>query len=392
MERTFKPPGGLTRALVEWRAGQIADPVARLRFLRHSVGDRAIFKPADLWSRIPKRTYAVFGAALFLIPVVTIGDAGRFFRRGGITQAHSTARAVTDATKPAVWLVENGERYEVWSNGLRIERRTEIASEPRAYLAFPAGKEDHGSPEPRTQPAGIVYHTTESHQAPFEESQRNRLTLIGESLLSFVREQKAYNYVVDRFGRVFRIVKETDVAYHAGHSIWGDDRASYVNLNDSFLGVAVEGQSQPAEGASPANPAQIHALRILTEMLRARYHIPPGNCITHAQVSVSPVTRLVSYHTDWAAHFPYAELGLPDNYSIPLPSMARFGFGYDPGLQKLSGGSFWQGLLHTEERVRQDASAHGTTIPRYRETLLERYRQLLNQVKAKSQTSQEKAG
>ena len=53
-------------------------------------------------------------------------------------------------------------------------------------------------------------------------------------MLEFVKQNRSYHFVIDRFGRVFRIVKESDSANHSGMSIWGDDKGVYVNLNPSF--------------------------------------------------------------------------------------------------------------------------------------------------------------
>jgi hypothetical protein len=172
---------------------------------------------------------------------------------------------------------------------------------------------------------GIVYHTTESLQAPFEPSQNTVLKRVSESVLEYVRRRRAYNFLIDRFGRVYRIVRESDAANHAGHSIWADDSSIYVNLNDSFLGVSFEAET----GSLRVNPAQVRAGAILTEMLRSRYRINPLNCVTHAQVSVNPSNYQIGYHTDWASSFPFERLGLPDNYARPLPSLTLFGFEYD---------------------------------------------------------------
>jgi len=132
-------------------------------------------------------------------------------------------------------------------------------------------------------PPEIVYHTTESLQAPFESSQNNLLKRVGESLIDYVRRGRCYNFLIDRFGRVFRIVNETDAADHAGHSVWADDRYIYVNLNDSFIGISFEAQTRDGEDRSSAGNAQVRAAAMLTEMLRSRYKIAAGNCVTHAQ-------------------------------------------------------------------------------------------------------------
>ena len=62
------------------------------------------------------------------------------------------------------------------------------------------------------------------------------LKRLGESLLEYVRRKHAYHYLIDRFGRVYRVVAESDTANHAGYSVWADDEWFYVNLNESFLG------------------------------------------------------------------------------------------------------------------------------------------------------------
>ena len=185
------------------------------------------------------------------------------------------------------------------------------------------------SGERRTEPVGIVYHTTESLQAPFEPGQNNVLKRVGESLLEYVRRRRCYNFLIDRFGRVFRIVNESDAADHAGHSVWADDRYFYVNLNDSFIGISFEAQTVAGETTTSAGSAQVRAGAMLTEMLRSRYKIPGGNCVTHAQVSVNPSNMQIGYHVDWASSFPFEGLGLPDNYATPSPAISLFGFAFD---------------------------------------------------------------
>ena len=65
------------------------------------------------------------------------------------------------------------------------------------------------------------------------------LKRIGKEVLTFVQQNRSYHFVIDRFGQVFRIVYESDIANHAGNSVWADDSGIYVNLNSSFLGDRV---------------------------------------------------------------------------------------------------------------------------------------------------------
>jgi hypothetical protein len=197
--------------------------------------------------------------------------------------------------------------------------------------------------------------------------------------------------LIDRFGRVWRIVREQDAAWHAGPSLWSSGQYTWVSLNRSFLGVSLEAAtSEQAQGRTVATPAQVNSLRLLTEMLRSRYAIPAENCVTHAQVSVNPFNRQVGYHTDWAAYFPYAEIGLPDNYGLSLPALFRFGFTYDPALVNVTGERYWKGLLLGDEQVRQDATAHGLTVAAWRKQLGARYLLVAASMKEKSAEAKEK--
>jgi hypothetical protein len=218
--------------------------------------------------------------------------------------------------------------------------------------------------------------------APFEEDHNGSLKRAGHGLLEFVRRERSYHYVIDRFGRVFRIVEEGDKAFHAGNSVWADSDWIYSGLNDSFFGVAFEAQTRPADEVSPVNSAQVHAARILTDMLRSRYGIAPENCVAHAQVSVNPSNGRAAFHTDWSAHLPFEELGLPDNYRRPLPSMVLFGFAFDGALADEGSAGFRQMLLSVETEIHNEAAAHGLTVEHYRQSLLQRYRDVVGALHA----------
>jgi len=207
--------------------------------------------------------------------------------------------------------------------------------------------------------------------APFEPSQNERLQYNGHNLLSFIAKNHLYHFVIDRFGRVFRVVAETDYANHAGRSVWADDKFIYWSLNQSFLGVAFEAQT---ESTDIATRAQIDAARVLTEMLRSRYHIPVPDCVTHAQVSVNLQTMRLGYHTDWAANFPFRDVGLGDGYNTPVAALTLFGFDYDSAFLQANGGRVWPGLVIAEEQIVQEAAAHGTTLELYRRRLRQRFR------------------
>jgi hypothetical protein len=359
--------------LIEQRAAAIQDPVERLRFLqRNSAPVPSQFSAVWRQRRLP-----LVGACLLLGCLLAPG--------------YKAPRAATPISAPAlisiaaaganipsnVWLVDRSKDFETYSNGLRIDDRYIKPNEKRVfYPVYQRGAIDARQPDWRSEPAGIVYHTTESDQARFTADENATLKRIGKAVIAVVQQNRSYHFLIDRFGQVFRIVPETDIANHAGYSIWADGSSLFVNLNSSFLGIAFETQTQVGDMPS-ANSAQVHSARILTEMLRAKYHIPQSDCVTHAQVSVNPGNMLVGYHTDWAGNFPFHDLGLSDNYAAPPPSIDAFGFNYDPTFVHATGVRLWQGLALAEARIETQAAARGVPVSRYRAILQKQYKEIL---------------
>ena len=384
----------VTLRLVELRALFFFDPAARLRFLRR----RMVELPAENSGGRAVRWWllSAFTASLALASSAWVqpewkGMSGwkqpapaAAVAMPGIpapTMERATPGQAPEAT--GVWLVETNSQFELYSNGLRVETRFAASTTPRRYLAFPR-MPGAGRGKWRTEPAGIVFHTTESHMAPFEAGQNSVLKRAGEGLLDFVRRNRSYHFVIDRFGQVYRVVRESDYANHAGNSVWADESWIYINLNQSFIGVAFEAQTRPEAGQFTANEAQVHAARVLTEMLRARYRIAAANCVTHAQVSVNPDNLLAGYHTDWVTGLPFGDLGLIDNYSAPLPSVALFGFGSDVLLAEAGGSPLTAGIQAANEQVRREARERGLTEVRYRQILHARYKQSLAALSAQA--------
>jgi hypothetical protein len=364
------------RPWVEWFAHRIDDPVARLKFLR-AVTPLAVPRPRRRkWVRL------VLGAAALLLAALL----------GCLVLARASARVktvaaaeprplptVTLAPPSSIWMVDKSVDSETFSNGLRIDTRFEAPNHRRSYLVFPVDQPDRAGIA-RDQPAGIVFHTTESRQAPFEASQNGALKQIGESLVEFVRRQHAYHFLIDRFGRVYRIVPESDAANHAGVSVWSDSSWLYLNLNESFLGVSFETQTEPGQQQATVSPAQIHSATLLTEMLRGRYGITAENCVTHAQVSVNPENMRVGYHTDWASSFPFQELGLPDNYARPLPALTAAGFEYDSVFQHWAGTRLYAGVALGEQELARQAVEAGVSTAAWRKMLQQRYRRQIARI------------
>jgi len=264
-----------------------------------------------------------------------------------------------------VWLAERGDGYEFYSNGARVLTELETTGGERRFYRFhlPSGSETIESAE-STTPVGIVFHISESDKLPFSGQFNSSLKNVSRSLLEYARGHRLYNYVIDRFGRIYRIVRDEDVSNHAGNSIWGDHDDFYVNLNASFIGVCLEGKYTPGKAVGPdeINEAQIYAARVLTAVLRSKYGIEDRNCVTHGLVSVNPSNHLLGYHTDWVSGFPFEALGLSNKYSSELIAVSEFGFRYDDAYLSAAGGNKWAGLENSDTRLRELAASGGTTL------------------------------
>src|SRR5205085_2356666 len=157
--------------------------------------------------------------------------AGAANPNAGEAVAHIGSEA--GLTLDKVWLAEQGGGYEFYSNGARVLTEYETAGEKRDFYRFPADAVARGADEGErlTHPLGIVYHVSEGDQLPFDNEYNASLQTHSKALLEYARAHRLYNYVIDRFGRVYRVVRDEEAANHAGNSTWSDGRDLYVNLN-----------------------------------------------------------------------------------------------------------------------------------------------------------------
>jgi hypothetical protein len=352
-------------------ARQISDPVLRLRFLR------AVMLPGQ--PRYPPRRPYTFWFLVSLPVLLLFFTAPASAPWVRAPEAHRPGPPTVEVDHtPEIWIVEKTAAFETYRNGLRIDNRYSTPNRPRSYLAFSATWPEDMRGQRRSVPAGIVFHSTESLQLPF-----------GDSLLTYVRLKRAYNFLIDRFGSVYRVVPESDATNHAGNAIWADPEWLYLNLNQSFLGVLFETQTAPGQAGAALNPAQARSGHVLMEMLRKRYGIPARNCVTHAQVSVNISNLLIGYHLDWASSFPFDQFGLPDNYSLPLPAVSLFGFEYDANFVRQAGARLYQEAQFSEQVLRDRAEAAHLPVPVYRKDQQKRYFRQLAAVRAEGSGTDE---
>ncbi|HZU24307.1 MAG TPA: N-acetylmuramoyl-L-alanine amidase [Bryobacteraceae bacterium] len=235
-------------------AGQIRDPVLRLRFLRR-------FAP-----RITRpRRRAVSRMALQIVPSVLLATGGSLLLTRATWPFSSAARATVVSAPPAmhapewpqpVWQIEQGPDSETWSNGLRIDNRFRAAGRTRSYQAPRLGDKSDAQAVRRSDPAGILFINLASNASP-----------------AALQSRYACNFLIDRFGRVYRIVSESEVANDGADAAWADNASRYAHLNQSFITVELE-------GSGAANIEQARGKGLLVQMLRSRFAIPAANVLT----------------------------------------------------------------------------------------------------------------
>jgi hypothetical protein len=315
----------------------------------------------------------------------------RFERRVLATDSAASNTALAGAVEhlrdyrpEKVWLVERNDNYERYSNGGRIITEFETENHARGYVPVPLDadlatvKVAAEESSVRRYPVGIVYHTSESDMLPFTADQNDSIEASSRGLLEYVRRHKSYNYLIDRFGQIYRVVRDGDAANHAGNSVWADGENLYVGLNESFIGVCFETSMSAGTKEEQLTEAQVVAGRLLTQIIRSRHQIDDANCVTHGLVSVNPSNMLIAFHHDWARNFPFEAMGLSDKYKVAPASVSHFGFTYDDEVVAKLGGALWSGVAAAEGEFNARAAAGRTTPEELRSRMRERFREQMN--------------
>jgi hypothetical protein len=293
-------------------------------------------------------------------------------------QTLSAAKHLPDYKPVKVWMVEQKDDFERYSNGLRILRGYETTNHRRGYNIYrPDGQK--ASSALLSDPVGIVYHTSESEILPFISANNDSIENHSRGLLQYVKTNKSYNYVIDRFGQVYRIVRDDQSANHAGNSVWADEKGVYVGLNESFLGVSFETRSAADPEDDQLTEAQVLSGRLLTQILRSRHNIDDADCVTHGLVSVNPDNMLISYHHDWVQNFPFEALGLSDKYKTTTASISVYGFTYDDEIAGFAGGDMWPGAKAAELIFQRRAEQAQVEVKEMRRKMRDLYREQLAQ-------------
>ena len=104
------------------------------------------------------------------------------------------------------------------------------------------------------------------------------------------------HYLINRKGLVIQMVKDKDIAWHAGKSKWGN----YKNLNYNSIGIELVNKGHE-HGYQNFSKKQINSLLKLCKKLKKKYAIKQKNFLGHSDIS--PLRKI-----DPGEKFPWKKL------------------------------------------------------------------------------------
>ncbi len=302
-----------------------------------------------------------------------------------------------------IWMVEKSDDSEYYSNRLKINTTQTIENIPRGYYLFKKGDGKLlGSGVFTNQIKGILYHASESDIFAYRPEMTQSIKEYSRLLIRYLNKKKAYHYFIDRFGKIYRLIPEDQVAFHSGNSIWADDEFIYLDLNHAFIGICFEGkdfedrkhsdaslqhENQPAivpMERSSINESQLISGKELTDWLRVKYKIQQNNCVPHGLVSVNPYDRLIGHHLDLSHGFPFDFFEISNKYEEPIPAITEFGFTYDNYFVEIFQGKLWSGIAASEKIITMRAKERRMSVIDYRKILNGKFKQFFTWMKEKT--------
>ena len=94
------------------------------------------------------------------------------------------------------------------------------------------------------------------------------------------RSKVSCHYLVNRKGKIFNLVKDQNVAWHAGKSIW----KKYKNLNKNSIGIELVNRGHKY-GYQNFTKRQISALIELCKKLKKKYRIKNNLILGHSDIA-----------------------------------------------------------------------------------------------------------
>ena len=94
------------------------------------------------------------------------------------------------------------------------------------------------------------------------------------------RSKVSSHYLINQKGEVFKLVKDLNIAWHAGKSCWG----RYKNLNENSIGIELVNKGH-AWGYEKFEKKQIFSLIKLSQILVKKYKIKKKYILGHSDIA-----------------------------------------------------------------------------------------------------------
>jgi len=109
------------------------------------------------------------------------------------------------------------------------------------------------------------------------QSERETLNKLCDS-----KSRVSCHYLINRNGKIFRLVKDKNIAWHAGKSCW----SKYRNLNKNSIGIELVNRGHQF-GYTNYTSKQILQLIVLCRLLIKKYKISKRNIVGHSDIAPS---------------------------------------------------------------------------------------------------------
>lgn len=137
---------------------------------------------------------------------------------------------------------------------------------------------------------------------------------VDHAINQFEEHKVSSHFLIDEDGKIFELVDENDVAYHAGVSFW----SGIDGLNANSIGIEFI-NSAPFEKKFTSQ--QMASGVVLCKYLAAKYQIAPQNIVGHSDIAYSRETGLLDRKQDPSHLFDWKFLS--ENYvGITSPVLA----------------------------------------------------------------------
>ena len=141
--------------------------------------------------------------------------------------------------------------------------------------------------------------------------------------LTSTRSKVSCHYLINRSGKILKMVRDENIAWHAGKSMWGN----YKNLNKNSIGIELVNRGHQY-GYQNYTKKQINKLVLLCKHLINKYKIKRGIILGHSDIAplrkIDPGEKFPWKHLSLKGIGIYPKKMLDKQSSYPQPQIKRF--------------------------------------------------------------------